>query len=105
MKSPLGGQAAAVAKAELAGPDCPEVFAYVWDWFRELNNARPHTISTLSTAAGMSSTVATVPLSFTEIEAWAKLTGRWPLRPSEVELLRELDQLWMCGEKPTEPEG
>lgn len=83
------------AAAELAGPEFPEACAYVWTWFCELH-ARPSSTSTLASAGGVATTVATAPISYAEIIAWAQLTRRRP-QAWEVELLREIDMVWLAG--------
>lgn len=63
----------AAAAAALAGPELPEHVAYLWDWYLELNAAR-----------------APGHLTYVDIDAWARLTGRTP-DPDEVRGLLELD--------------
>jgi hypothetical protein len=64
---------------ELEGPGFPLELSYVWAWFIELDEAR-----------GVSFAGAS-PISFTEMQAWAALTGR-VLLPNEVRLIRRLDR-------------
>ncbi|MCP3065845.1 hypothetical protein LXT21_44465 [Myxococcus sp. K38C18041901] len=59
----------------------PEALAHVWGWFCELSGARG--------AGGFS----IAPISFQDIEAWARLTGHQPT-PAEVVLLRQLDDVF-----------
>jgi len=54
------------------GPTPPAAGAHLWRWFLELRAADA------------------APLTFSEIRAWAALTGRRP-RPWEVAALRALD--------------
>lgn len=82
------------AAADLAGPPFPQQCAYVWTWFCELNDARPSSSSSMVAGTSMATTIARVPISFTEIRNWASLTGR-RLRPWEVDLLRALDVAWL----------
>jgi len=63
---------------KLIGPDLPELFADLWEGFIELDRARGHGPS---------------PLSYSDIESWARLTGR-RLSTLELALLIELDRLW-----------
>lgn len=72
-----------VARAELVGPKLPEAAVHVWEWFLELNAAR---------SAGEFGVAA---ITFAELEAWARLTGR-DLRPHEVTWLRAIDRLWLA---------
>lgn len=76
-----------MAEQELAGPECPEELAYVWAWFLELHATR-----------GFNGMVPN-PITFAEIGAWSSLTRTFPL-PSEVDLLRRLDMVWMTVPKP-----
>lgn len=65
----------------LNGPvEMPIAAAHVWRWFTELSNAR---------SCGM----AANPISFVEIESWARLTGRSPTA-QDVWLLSKIDTLW-----------
>jgi len=59
----------------------PPALAHVWAWFCELSGAR---------GAGMYSLA---PITFQDIEAWARLTGHRP-SPAEVGLLRQLDDVF-----------
>jgi len=63
--------------ADGEGSPPPEV-AYLLDWFTELSGRRTH--------GGM----AANPITFPDIEAWARLTGQRP-RPWEVRVLTRLD--------------
>lgn len=65
---------------ELDGPALPECLAHVWAWFVELAAARQ--------GNGFSA----LPLSWSDMAAWQRLTGADP-SPDEVRLLRRLDQL------------
>jgi len=71
------------ARQELHGPALPAACAYVWTWFCELHAARGYH------QAGPN------PISYAELDAWARLTGR-RLTPWEVAALRTLDQAWMA---------
>lgn len=74
------------AEAELKGPELPEAAAHVWGWFIELCASRQH------------GAYAVQSLTYAEIEAWSRLTGR-ALRPFEVAWLRTLDALWLAPEE------
>lgn len=70
-------------------PDPPLVTEHIFGWFGELCAARGGT------------GLGPAPLSFGEIESWARLTGRRPT-PIDVEWLRILDAAWfsvMVGDK------
>lgn len=62
----------------LDGPPLPAAAAHLWQWFLELRAANA------------------APLTFSEIRAWAALTGQWP-RPWEVAALRALDAACRAG--------
>tara|TARA_R110000765_G_scaffold44477_3_gene92166 strand:- start:135 stop:347 length:213 start_codon:yes stop_codon:yes gene_type:complete len=53
-------------------PDCPEEFAYIWEWFWQIS---PN-------------------FNFTEIQSWSLLTRR-DLRAWEAELLVSLSRVWL----------
>lgn len=65
----------------LIGPDFPEALEYVWEWFQDLSAHRR------SSEFGIES------ISFTDMDAWARLTGHAPT-PQEVSLLIELDRTY-----------
>ena len=71
---------AARARAALEGPGLPEEIAYLWEWFRELDGARG------------SNGFGPMPVSYAELDAWARLTGRHTL-PWEVRWLMLLDRI------------
>lgn len=54
----------------------------VWSWFVALHAARTYGM------AGPN------PISFVEIEAYARL-HRWPMEPRHVEVIRALDEEWL----------
>jgi hypothetical protein len=66
----------------LEAPDLPDAFAHVWEWFTELSNARGAGAFSLN------------PISFQDMESWARLSGTH-LTPSEVGLLRRLDEVFL----------
>lgn len=66
------------AATELAGPESSEAITYLRGWFIELARTR-----------GWSMTGPN-PLTYENIESWARLTGRSP-EPYEVEALLEID--------------
>lgn len=75
----------------------PEAGLQIWRWFLELAAARSYH------AGGPN------PISFAEIEAWARLK-RWPLEPRHVEAIRALDAAWLAHihrqfekQRPTKP--
>ena len=70
------------ARAELAGPGLPIEAGYLWGWFVELNAGRS------------SNGFAANPISWAEIDAWARRTGTDPL-PWEVRWIKVLDATWM----------
>lgn len=80
----LQRQLGAALGAALAGRDValPEAGCLIWSWFVELSASRTY---------GMS---GPNPLSWSEIEAWARLR-RWPLSDSHITILRALDRAWL----------
>ena len=64
--------------------ELPVVFFELWEWFIELHMARGSNGMTLN------------PISFTEIKAWAELTGT-EITPKEVRLLKMLDGAVLNG--------
>jgi hypothetical protein len=68
------------ARIELAGPELPSELAYAWGWFLELSRGRK----------------AGHPLPWREIESWARVTRRM-VKTWEVDLLRDLDSVWLYG--------
>lgn len=67
---------------KLKGPKMPRQAQHVWEWFLELAAAR--------TGNGFGPN----PISFSELKAWADLTGRNP-KPLEIQWLKALDRLWL----------
>lgn len=65
----------------LEGPPLPYCLRHLWEWFGELADAR---------SGGM----GPGPITFQDIDAWARLTGRHPT-PWEVSVIRQLDGLWL----------
>jgi len=69
-------------------PDVPWPVAHVWEWFvAELSPRRS------------SSGFGANPLSFADIEAWARLTGRRPTS-FEARLLMQLDDAMVHALRP-----
>ena len=67
---------------ELDGPGLPAGMGYLWEWFLELHAGRA------------SSGFGPTPLTYSEMNAWAHLTGTAPT-PWEVAVLKALDADWM----------
>lgn len=59
-------------------PPLPPETEHLWSWFITLHPSRP----------------PDRPLSFPEIDAWARLTGETPA-PWEVAALRAVDRAWL----------
>lgn len=74
----------AALRRHLAGgkPVVPEADVLFWNLFMEISASRTYH------AAGPN------PVSFAEIEAYARL-HRWPLRPHHVAIIRALDDAWL----------
>lgn len=53
---------------------------YVWQWFLELNSGRQY------------SEIGALPLTFTEIKAWAELTEN-AITPLDVQVIKRLDHV------------
>jgi hypothetical protein len=62
---------------QLEGPDLPELYAWAWRAFLELDRTRGP---------------GPAPIAYADMEAWARLTG-CKLSPEDVALIVELDQL------------
>lgn len=73
-------QRTGIAPPELIAPPCPPAMADVWNAFLELDRTRG------SNGWGPN------PISYGEIDAWARLTGRAP-SAHDVRLYAELDRL------------
>ena len=69
------------AREQLRGPEMPQALEYLWEWFLELNASR---------SVGMHGLAA---ITYQDIDAWARLTGREP-DPLEVQALMQLDTAW-----------
>lgn len=69
------------ARAALEPPPVPWAAMHLWEWFLELNGARPIT-------------APPTPLGYDAIAVWARLTGR-RLRRIELEWLKALDRAWL----------
>jgi hypothetical protein len=83
-------------KTHLAGgpPTVPEAGRLAWGWFLELSATRSWH------GAGPN------PISFAEIDAWARLM-RWPVLPHHVQHVRALDEVWLQNfySKRTRPQA
>ena len=75
-------QQTGIRPPDLDGPAIPHNVAHVWGWFRELNQART------SNGFGMN------PLTYSEIEAWSRISGT-VTRPQEIQLLKRLDAVYL----------
>jgi len=74
----------AVLRRHLAGgrSPVPEVGYFLWSCFCQLSAARTYQMSGPN------------PISYAEIEAWARL-HRWPLRPDHIAAIRALDDVYL----------
>lgn len=68
---------------KLIPPDFPDAVGHLWEWFIDLDRARP------SGGFGPSA------ISYAEIDAFARLTGAEPT-PFEVDVLRALDREYLA---------
>lgn len=74
-----------VLPAELAEEEeFPEDLKYLWNWFQELNRARG------SNGFGLS------PISYSELDAWSRLTGR-ALEAWEVICIKDIDLAYLSA--------
>jgi hypothetical protein len=73
-----GVQTARAKEALYGGPELPPPLAYLWGWFMELDSQRQVGMAGLG------------PIAYTDVKAWAELTGRHP-KPHEVSALMRLD--------------
>lgn len=64
--------------------DIPPAAQHVWSWFWALNDSRPDGLSGPGT------------LTYTEIAAWAALTGHIP-RPWEVDAIKAMDRAYLAS--------
>lgn len=71
-------------RKRIRNPKVPDAAGHLWTWFWQLSDARPEGFS----SAG--------PLTFSEIAAWAGLTGSAP-RPWEVEALKAMDRAYLAS--------
>jgi len=67
----------------LEAPEIPEGFEPVWAWFWELTSGRGHT------------GFAWLPLSWTEMDAWARMSGV-DLQPWLAGIFRAMDRAWLA---------
>lgn len=74
-----------VMPPELANEkEVPPPVRYIWQWFEELHTARG------GSGFGPS------PISFCEIDAWARLTGRLP-EAWEVQVIKDIDVCYLSS--------
>jgi hypothetical protein len=66
----------------LPDKECPYALAHVWAWFLDISGSR--------TSAGFGMN----PIAYSEIDAWARLTGQRPTA-IEVGILKRLDRLYI----------
>lgn len=64
-------------------PDIPAALAHLWEWFCELSGARS------GNGGGPN------PISYSEVMAWALLTGRAPA-PQDVRAIMALDAVFFA---------
>ncbi|MBN9525785.1 MAG: hypothetical protein J0H82_06270 [Alphaproteobacteria bacterium] len=77
-------------EARLLGPAVPPAGLYLWGWFNELSDARG--------AGGL----GPAPISYPDILAWSRLTGRRPA-PWEIGVIKALDLVYLtCTQAPAD---
>jgi hypothetical protein len=69
--------------AALRLPDIPAALSHIWEWFCELSGARS------GNGGGPN------PIAYTEIEAWARVTGRL-IAPRDVHGIMALDSAFFA---------
>lgn len=67
---------------ELEPKELPYAISYLWEWFMELQRGRQY---------GMS---GALPLSYSDIKAWAELTGKMP-QCWEIDVIKQIDILYI----------
>lgn len=80
---PLAAKGNARAIALLQGPPLPEALSYLYDWSVELHGK-----------SGFGQHGGVLPLTYTTIADWSRLTGT-EVRPDEVRALMLLDAIWL----------
>lgn len=75
-----------VMPVELDFPEPPYPVLYLWHWFLELHNSRQYS---------MDGAMAT---TYTEIKAWAELTGRNPTQ-EDIRIIKQLDLIAIKNRK------
>lgn len=80
-----------LAIARLTAPPMPDTVAYMWDWLMELHGRSG------ASMAGL------LPLNYTTIDAWARMTGT-DIHPLEVRALIALDGVLLSAEPEPEAE-
>lgn len=63
-------------------PECPPALEYLWGWFLDIGSTR---------GGGY----GPAPITYPDIDAWARLTGNDPT-PWEVRMLRRIDNAYMA---------
>ena len=72
------GKGAEESRARLVPPPLPEPLTYLFVWWTELHAARGQSMHGIA------------PLTYADLDAWARMTGRDP-EPFETDLLLRLD--------------
>lgn len=65
-------------------PPLPEALAYLMEWFDELSRART------SSGFGLN------PITYMEMDAWARLTDR-RITPFDAKMLKDIDTMWLLA--------
>lgn len=93
--------------AEWRPPLPPDPLLHVWGWFRELNQFRRYSHHIIPTEKGFRTETSPEPLSYLDVEAWARLTDRDP-SSFALDLLARLDASYFMvrsGQvKPSSPD-
>lgn len=80
------------AIAQLEKTKVPDAISYLWDWFLELHGARRSGVNGLE------------PISYSDIDAWSRLTHRHPT-PDEVASLLRIDSAYRNPEPQSNAYG
>jgi hypothetical protein len=67
---------------QLEPVDIPYALLYLWGWFCELSNGRQY------------SEAGAMPLTYSEMDAWARLTGNDPTA-WEITVIKKLDREYL----------
>jgi hypothetical protein len=79
-------------EAELYGPPFPPELAYLWKIFGRLSSRRG------------SNGFGPLPIGWSDLDAFSRMS-QTKLQPWEIEIIEDLDALYLAGPPKPEPEG